>query len=92
MLRTNALEIQLRADAVRQPFDAAALRESPTVVSKALELIEAAGGDPELLESLAPDELATTFATAEERRAYLGTLLPSLSDELLQRGLAGEDA
>jgi DNA repair exonuclease SbcCD nuclease subunit len=92
MLRTNALEVQLRAGDVRQPFDVAALRESPTVVSKALELIEAAGCEPERLESLAPEELATAFATADERRAYLGTLLPGLSEELLQRSLAEEEA
>jgi len=92
MARTGAIEVQLRADGVRQPFDTAALLESPTIVSKALELIETAGGDPELLEALAPNELATALATAEERRAYLGALLSSLSEELIERSIAGEDA
>jgi DNA repair exonuclease SbcCD nuclease subunit len=92
MVRTGALEVQLRADGVSQPFDSAALRESPTVVSKALELIEAAGADPELLDSLAPSELATALAPGAEWRAYLGALLDGLSDELIQRSVAGDDA
>jgi DNA repair exonuclease SbcCD nuclease subunit len=89
MGRTGALEVQLRADGLSQPFDRVELRESPTVVAKALELIEAAERDPELLESLAPEDLATAVSAGEERRAYLATLLSGLSDELIQRSFAG---
>jgi DNA repair exonuclease SbcCD nuclease subunit len=89
--RTGALEVQLRAGGLSQPFDPAELRESPTVVSKALELIEAAEGDPELLESLAPEELATAVSPGEERRAYLGALLSGLSEELFERSFSGDD-
>jgi exonuclease SbcD len=92
MARTGALEVQLRADRVSQATDSAALRESPTVVSKALELIEAAGADPELLDSLAPAELATALAPGAERHAYLGALLDGLSEEIIQRSVAGDDA
>jgi hypothetical protein len=88
--RTGALEVQLRADGLSQPFDPVELRESPTVVAKALELIRAAEGDPELLESLAPEDLATAVSAGEERRAYLATLLSGLSDELIQRSFAGD--
>jgi DNA repair exonuclease SbcCD nuclease subunit len=89
---TGVLEVQLRANGLSQPFDPAALRESPTVVSKALELIEAAEGDPELLESLAPEDLATAVSAGEERCTHLATLLSGLSDELVQRSFAGDDA
>jgi DNA repair exonuclease SbcCD nuclease subunit len=89
---TGVLEVQLRANGLSQPFDPAALRESPTVVSKALELIEAAGADPELLDSLAPKELATALAPGAERHAYLGALLEGLSEELIQRSVTGDDA
>jgi exonuclease SbcD len=88
--RTGALEVQLRADRLSQPFDPAELRESPTVVAKALELIRAAEGDPELLESLAPEELATAVSEGEERRAYLAELLPGLPEELILRSFAGD--
>jgi DNA repair exonuclease SbcCD nuclease subunit len=91
MGRTGALEVQLRARGLTQPFDAAELRQSPTVVSKALELIEAAEGDPALLESLAPEELATAVSPGEERRAYLGELLSGLSEELFERSFSGDD-
>jgi DNA repair exonuclease SbcCD nuclease subunit len=90
MGRTGALEVQLRADGLSQPFDPDELRESPTVVAKALELIRAAEADPALLESLAPEDLATAVSAGEERRAYLATLLPGLSDELIQRSFAGD--
>jgi DNA repair exonuclease SbcCD nuclease subunit len=88
--QTGALEVQLRADGLSQPFDPAELRESPTVVAKALELIRDAEGDPELLESLAPEDLATAVSPGEERRAYLAGLLRGLSDELILRSFAGD--
>jgi len=90
MGRTGALEVQLRADGLSQPFDPAELRESPTVVAKALELIRAAERDPQLLESLAPPELATAVSEGEERRAHLATLVAGLSEELIQRSVAGD--
>ena len=91
MARTGALEVQLRCDGVSQPFDPAALRESPTVVARALDLIEAADGDSELLESLAPDELATAVPGGAERRSYLASLLPGLTEELIQRSVARDE-
>jgi len=90
--RTGCLEVQLRTDGLSQPFDPATLRESPTVVSKALELIEAAQHDPELLESLAPEDLAKIVSPGEERHAYLAELLSNLSEELIERSVAEDEA
>jgi DNA repair exonuclease SbcCD nuclease subunit len=88
---TGALEVQLRTHGLSQPFDRTSLRESPTVVSKALDLIEAAAGDPVLLEELAPEDLATAVPGDTERHAYLVTLLPDLADELIQRSVARDE-
>jgi hypothetical protein len=92
MGRTGAIEVQLRSAGLSLPFDPAVLRESPTVVSKALDLIEAAARNPARLESLVPEQLATSFATGEERRAYLASLLTGLADELIERSVAGDEA
>jgi DNA repair exonuclease SbcCD nuclease subunit len=92
MARTGCLEVQLRTGGLSQPFDPATLRESPTVVSKALELIEAAQRDPALLESLAPEDLARNVSPGEERRTYLAELLSNLSNELIERGVAEDEA
>jgi DNA repair exonuclease SbcCD nuclease subunit len=91
MARTGCLEVQLRTAGLSRPFDPAALRESPTVVSKSLELLEAAQRDPELLESLAPEDLARNVSPGDERRAYLAELLSNLSDELIERSVIGEE-
>jgi len=90
--RTGSLEIQLRSERLTRPVDVEALRQSPTVVAEALRLIDIAGRDPELLESLAPPELAASFATGDERRVYLEDLLADLSEDLIERSFAGEGA
>lgn len=88
--RTGALEVELRAEAVYAPCDRRALRESRTVLGRALELIERAGGDPELLEALAPAPLAGgRDLDPAARRAYLGGLLEGLAEEAVERSLAG---
>jgi DNA repair exonuclease SbcCD nuclease subunit len=90
--RTGCLEVQLRSERLNRPVDVETLRQSPTVVAEALRLIDATGRDPELLESLAPPELAAPFATSDERRAYLEDLLVDLGEELIERSFAGEGA
>jgi len=90
--RTGALEVQLRARGLSQPIDTEALRASPTVVAKALELIEAATRDPARLDALAPDDLATAVAPGDDRQRYLAELLADLPQELIERSFSGEDS
>jgi DNA repair exonuclease SbcCD nuclease subunit len=89
-VRTGAREIQLRNGGVSRPVDLAELRRSPTVLARALELIEAAQSDDELLRELAPEPLAHDLAPGQAV-AYLRELLQGLPDELVQRSLE-EDA
>ena len=88
---TGVLEIQLRDAGVVRPIDRRELRESPSAVAGALELIELAQHDDVLLETLAPDELATAV-DASERVAYLRKLLAGLPEELIERSIAGDEA
>jgi hypothetical protein len=84
MTTTGALEIQLRDAGVVRPIDRRELRESPSAVARALELIEQAAHDDALLEALAPDELAAAVDPSE-RVAYLRELLSDLPEELIER-------
>jgi DNA repair exonuclease SbcCD nuclease subunit len=81
---TGALEIQLRDAGVVRPIDRRELRESPSAVARALELIELAAQDNALLEALAPDELAAAIDPSD-RVPYLRELLSDLSEELIER-------
>jgi len=81
----GALEVQLRAESLRPPRDLAAVRAVPSVVGQALELIELAREDPDVLAELAPEQLAGL--TDQEPVAYLRALLEGLPEELLTRAL-----
>jgi exonuclease SbcD len=81
---TGALEIQLRDVGVVRPIDRRELRESPSAVARALELIEQAAHDDALLEALAPGELAAAVDPIE-RVTYLRELLSDLPEELIER-------
>jgi len=81
---TGAIEIQLRDAGVVRPIDRRELRESPSAVASALELIERAARDDGLLDELAPDELALAIDPSE-RIAYLRALLSDLPEELIER-------
>jgi DNA repair exonuclease SbcCD nuclease subunit len=85
--RTGALEVQLRDGGVMRPIDRTALSSSPTVLTGALELIERAAREPELLAGLSPDELAAA-TEPEARDDYLRSLLDDLSEELIERSIA----
>jgi exonuclease SbcD len=85
--RTGALEVQLRDGGVTRPIDRSALSSSPTVLAGALELLDRAALEPELLARLAPREFA---AATEPRDAYLRSLLDELSEELIERSVAQE--
>ncbi len=86
---TGALEIQLRDAGVRRPIDCRALRESPSAVANALELIEQAHRDDALLERLAPAQLAADVEPSE-RGAYLRELLAELPEELVERSFGAD--
>ncbi len=88
---TGALEIQLRNAGLVRPIDRRALRESPSAIAQALELIERAAEDDALLAELAPDRLAADV-DAGERIAYLQALLAELPEELIERSIAEGDA
>lgn len=91
--RSGALEVSLRAGDVALPFDPAVLRESPTVLAEALDLIERARADAALLEALAPQPLARDLGGDREAKlGYLRELLAGLPAELIQRSLAGGEA
>jgi DNA repair exonuclease SbcCD nuclease subunit len=89
MERAGLLEVQLRPHRLHAPYDLAALRQSPSVLQRGLELCERAAADDELLEHLAPAQLARfegrEAPSAAERRAYLRELLAGLDAELAQR-------
>jgi DNA repair exonuclease SbcCD nuclease subunit len=86
--RTGALEVQLRTARLTLPFDRSVLRDTPTVVATALELIAAAREDAALLGELAPAALLKSCESDSERDAYLAALLDGIDEELIQRSLA----
>jgi DNA repair exonuclease SbcCD nuclease subunit len=88
---TGALEIQLCDVGVVSPIDRRELRESPSAVARALELIELARDDDALLEELAPDVFATAVDPSE-RVAYLRSLLAELGEELIERSIDLDEA
>ncbi len=91
--RTGVLEIQLRAREARLPLDRSALRAAPTVLAQALRLIERARHDDALLETLAPDVLASPEGSDPARRAaYLRALLADLEDDVVERSRLPEGA
>jgi exonuclease SbcD len=89
--RTGAIEVQLRDAGIKRPIDRSALVSSPTVLAGALELIERAAHEPELLARLAPDELAAP-TEPEARSRYLRSLLDGLTEELIERSIAEDSA
>jgi hypothetical protein len=89
-LRSDALEIELRAGGLRTPFDRARLAADPSVLATALALIERAHTDDALLAELAPEELA--HDPGPEQLAYLRGLLAGLPEELILRGVDPDGA
>lgn len=81
----GALEVQVRADRLRPLRDMAALRAMPSVVSQALDLLDVARNDPQVLAQLAPEQLAGIQEM--EPTEYMEGLLDGLEEELLDRTL-----
>ncbi|SCY36782.1 metallophosphoesterase family protein [Thiohalorhabdus denitrificans] len=84
--RLDALAVEVRDRGLHRPVDLEGLRDSPSPLATALELLERAGADDDLLDALAPEELSPAApADAEARRAYLRELLADLEPELVDR-------
>lgn len=86
--RTGALDVELRA-AVHRPRDVSDLRRTPSVLQRALELLERAAEDPRELARVAPEVIAGLPGDADlvARAEYLAALLEGLEEELLERAL-----
>ncbi len=84
---SGVLEVELRTEDICAPVDTQRLRSAPTVLARALELIESARDADELVDELAPGTLAAGELDGETRRAYLRELLDGLDAELIQRSL-----
>ena len=74
----GVLAIELRADGLHPPLELAPHRSQPHILGVALELVERALGDDELLDELTPATLAAEHA---DQRAYVRSLLEGLEVE-----------
>ena len=96
---TGALEVRLEAVGVGAPIDRESLRESRTVVARAMGLLDQVRDDEKLLEEIAPELLAADESWSqlapEERRQvrmdYLRGLLDGLEQDLLDHALQDGD-
>ncbi|MBE0467846.1 MAG: hypothetical protein IBX71_11575, partial [Candidatus Desulforudis sp.] len=88
--RLGLLWAEIKPGAVARPLDPAALRQGPSVLAHALDLIDQAGGDDDLLEAVAPELLAGEVRP-EQRRRYLRELLTGLDIILAERLLPEEE-
>ncbi|MCP3914825.1 MAG: exonuclease SbcCD subunit D [bacterium] len=91
---TGVLEVQLWLSGVRLPRDQGELRRVPSVLGRALQLCEEAAGDLELLDELAPDDLAGLEGRGPlgdaERASYLASLVDGIDEDLITRCLGEE--
>ncbi len=101
MRSTRALDIVIEDRGLHRPRDLDELRAVPSILGRALDLLDSARGDDALLERLAPRELAGREAAGmgrgapqegEARRAYLRSLLEGLEHELVERCLREDPA
>lgn len=76
--------VEVRLGPVTRPLDLAVLRQGPSVLATAVELLEQAVEDDQLLDALAPEQLAAGVES-ENRRRYLLELLPGLEAALAER-------
>ena len=86
--RTGALEVELLGSRIALPVDREELRNTPSMLRHALDLIDRARTDDALLESIAPETLARAADhSSESVLAYLRELLADLDEEILERSL-----
>nr|MDA8096134.1 hypothetical protein [Clostridia bacterium] len=82
--------VEIRLGSITRPLDLAALRQGPSVLATALDLMETAKGDEDLLRTLVPEQLARDLPP-EVRAVYLRELLDGLDGELAERLVPGDE-
>ena len=81
----NVDDVELRANFVTPLVDVDAYRDESHLLSEVLKVIEEISADPELLEEIAPEQLAKQLSSGEDRQAYLSSLLNALDREAIVR-------
>jgi DNA repair exonuclease SbcCD nuclease subunit len=81
----NVDDVELRVGYVTRPVDVDAYRDEAHLLSEVLKVIETLSENPELLDDLVPEPLAAQPKSAEERKAYLSSLLGALDREAIVR-------
>ncbi|MEM8486247.1 MAG: DNA repair exonuclease [Bacteroidota bacterium] len=81
----NVDDVELRVNFVTPLVDVDMYREDAHLLSEVLKVIEEVSSDPEMLDDLAPAQLAQQLTTPEDRQAYLSSLLNALDREAIVR-------
>ncbi len=81
----NVDDVELRVNFVTPMVDVDAYREDAHMLSEVLKVIEDISGNPDLLDEIAPEQLANQLATSEDRQAYLSSLMNALDREAIVR-------
>lgn len=84
----DAVDVEVRTEGVTRPVDVHAYRDQPHVLGEVLALLDELKDDTDRLADLAPEALAVE---ADDRSAYLATLLQDLDREAVIRLLKGKD-
>ncbi len=81
----NVDDVELRVNFVTPLVNVDEYRDDSHLLSEVLNVIEDLSADPELLENVAPAQLAKQITTSEDRQAYLESLLNALDKEAIVR-------
>ena len=88
----NVLDVEVHSAQLTRPVDVSSYREEIPLIGEVLDVVEQATREDELLDELAPALLAAGPEEADQRRAYLRSLLHKLDREatarLLEEGTA----
>ena len=88
----NVLDAEVRTGQLTRPIDVSSYREEVHLIGEMLDIIEQAAREDKLLDELAPALLAAGPEEADQRRAYLRSLLEELDREAVARLLEEEAA
>lgn len=81
----NVDDVELRVNFLTPLVDVDAYRDDSHLLSEVLKVIDELSEDPELLDEIAPQQLAQQLTTPEDRQAYLSSLLNALDREAAVR-------
>jgi hypothetical protein len=81
--RLQILDVEVRDEGVMPPVDVAEHRGQPHVLGAALDLIQQARSDEQVLSEIAPGALAAAPTDPTARAAYLRALLDGLDVEIV---------